>query len=175
MKERDERLVLADGCYLGQATANAITPTLAVVSSEKFLQNNTLQDEVFGSFALIVLMKERNDFEKCINQLVGQLTMSIYFEPDESISDVIKHCQAKAGRLIFNGVPTGVEVTAAMQHGGPFPSSSNPQSTAVGADALKRFMRPISFQNCPENTLPETLKDENPLAIFRFVDGVWKC
>lgn len=173
-KERDERLLQADDCYLGQATANAITPTLAVVTSEKFLQNNTLQDEVFGSFALIVLLKERNDFEKCINQLVGQLTMSIFSEPDESISDVINLCQKKAGRLIFNGVPTGVEVTTAMQHGGPFPSSSNSQSTAVGADAVKRFMRPIAFQNCPENALPETLKDENPLAIYRFVDEVWK-
>lgn len=174
IKERDERLLQADSCYLGQATANAITPTLAVVSSEKFLQNNTLQDEVFGSFVLIVLMKERNDFEKCINQLVGQLTMSIFSEPGESISDVMKFCQNKAGRLIFNGVPTGVEVTTAMQHGGPYPSSSNSQSTAVGADAVKRFMRPIAFQNCPENALPETLKDENPLAIYRFVDGVWK-
>ena len=100
--------------------------------------------------------------------------MSIFSEPDELISEVIKLCQTKAGRLIFNGVPTGVEVTTAMQHGGPYPSSSNSQSTAVGADAVKRFMRPIAFQNCPENALPETLKDENPLAIYRFVDGVWK-
>lgn len=173
IKERDERLVQADDFYLGQATENAITPTLTVVSSEKFLQTKTLQDEVFGSFALIVLINDQTDLKMCINQLAGQLTLTIYSEPDESLDNVIRLCQTKAGRLIFNGVPTGVEVTTAMQHGGPFPSSSNTQSTAVGADAIKRFMRPIAFQNCPENALPETLKDENPLAIYRFVDGDW--
>jgi NADP-dependent aldehyde dehydrogenase len=80
----------------------------------------------------------------------------------------------KAGRLIINGVPTGVEVCPAMQHGGPFPATTDTRFSSVGADAIKRFVRPVSFQNFPDSLLPEELKDGNPLGIWRMVNSEWK-
>ncbi|HEV3222750.1 MAG TPA: aldehyde dehydrogenase (NADP(+)), partial [Puia sp.] len=77
----------------------------------------------------------------------------------------------KAGRLIFNGVPTGVEVSYAMVHGGPFPATTDARSTSVGADAIKRFLRPVCFQDCPQDLLPDALKNENPLGILRKING----
>jgi NADP-dependent aldehyde dehydrogenase len=79
----------------------------------------------------------------------------------------------KAGRLIMNGVPTGVEVCAAMQHGGPFPSTTDSRFTSVGPDAIKRFARPVAFQNFPDALLPAELKDANPLQIWRLYNGAW--
>lgn len=172
--ELKARVADADKSVLGFAKDNAITPSLAVVSGERFIQNNHLQDEVFGSFCLVVLYKNEHELIACLQQLVGQLTISLFVEDNETNEELLTACTTKTGRLIFNGVPTGVEVTTAMQHGGPFPSSSNPQSTAVGADAVKRFMRPVAFQNCPENMLPLALKKQNPLAIYRFVNGEWQ-
>ena len=81
--------------------------------------------------------------------------------------------QEKAGRIIFNGVPTGVEVGHAMIHGGPFPATTAPNSTSVGADAVKRFARPICFQDSPQSLLPMSLQDENPLEIYRKINGEW--
>ena len=172
--ELKARVADADKSVLGFAKDNAITPSLAVVSGERFIQNNHLQDEVFGSFCLVVLYKNEHELIACLQQLVGQLTISLFVEDNETNEELLTACTTKTGRLIFNGVPTGVEVTTAMQHGGPFPSSSKPQSTAVGADAVKRFMRPVAFQNCPENMLPLALKKQNPLAIYRFVNGEWQ-
>lgn len=172
--ELKARVADADKSVLGFAKDNAITPSLAVVSGERFIQNNHLQDEVFGSFCLVVLYKNEHELIACVQQLVGQLTISLFVEDNETNEELLTACTTKTGRLIFNGVPTGVEVTTAMQHGGPFPSSSNPQSTAVGADTVKRFMRPVAFQNCPENMLPLALKKQNPLAIYRFVNGEWQ-
>jgi NADP-dependent aldehyde dehydrogenase len=172
--ELKARVADADKSVLGFAKNNAITPSLAVVSGERFIQNNHLQDEVFGSFCLVVLYKNEHELIACLQQLVGQLTISLFVEDNETNEELLTACTTKTGRLIFNGVPTGVEVTTAMQHGGPFPSSSIPQSTAVGADAVKRFMRPVAFQNCPENMLPLALKKQNPLAIYRFVNGEWQ-
>jgi NADP-dependent aldehyde dehydrogenase len=172
--ELKARVADADKFVLGFAKDNAITPSLAVVSGEKFIQNNHLQDEVFGSFCFVVLYKNEHELIACLQQLVGQLTISLFVEENEMNGKLLTVCTTKAGRVIFNGVPTGVEVTTAMQHGGPFPSSSIPQSTAVGADAVKRFMRPVAFQNFPENMLPLALKKQNPLAIFRFVNGEWQ-
>jgi len=79
--------------------------------------------------------------------------------------------QNKCGRIIFNNFPTGVEVCKSMHHGGPFPSSSNSQFTSVGPDAIKRFTRPLSFQNWPDEFLPDELKNANPLGIWRTVDN----
>jgi 2,5-dioxopentanoate dehydrogenase len=84
---------------------------------------------------------------------------------------LIAIAQEKAGRVIFNGVPTGVEVCHAMVHGGPFPATTQPNSTSVGAEAIKRFSRPVCFQNAPQSILPLALQDENPLNIFRKING----
>ncbi|WP_373400397.1 aldehyde dehydrogenase (NADP(+)) [Algoriphagus halophilus] len=86
-------------------------------------------------------------------------------------SELINLLEEKCGRLLFTGVPTGVEVGYAMQHGGPFPSTTDSRSTSVGAHAIKRFARPIAFQDMPSELLPDALKDENPLGIMRQVNG----
>lgn len=174
ISELNARVADADHFVKGFAKDNAITPSLATVSGDKFIQNTSLQEEVFGSFCLAVIYKNYNELIACLKQLKGQLTISLYMNENEMDAALMTVCTSKAGRVIFNGVPTGVEVTTAMQHGGPFPSSSIPQSTAVGADAVKRFMRPVAFQNCPENMLPLPLKKQNPLAIFRLVNGEWQ-
>jgi NADP-dependent aldehyde dehydrogenase len=80
----------------------------------------------------------------------------------------------KAGRLIVNGVPTGVEVCPSQQHGGPYPSTTDSRFTAVGTDAVRRFIRPVSFQSFPESLLPEELKTSNPRKIWRLFNGEWK-
>ena len=105
----------------------------------------------------------------------GQLTSSVMAEDDDvsAFQDCIDVLSRKAGRLIFNGVPTGVEVCAAMQHGGPFPATTDARFSSVGDDALKRFARPLAYQGFPEELLPEELKAENPLDIWRLLDGSW--
>jgi len=105
--------------------------------------------------------------------LEGQLTTTI-MGSDEEISKqktLIEVIREKAGRLIFNGVPTGVEVGYAMHHGGPYPSASSSMYTSVGTDAILRFVRPMCFQNAPQAILPDALKDGNPLNIWRIVNG----
>ena len=88
-------------------------------------------------------------------------------------SGLLQILQTRCGRLNFNMVPTGVEVVQSMQHGGPFPATTDPRFTAVGSDAILRFVRPISYQNCPDDLLPDELKSANPLQIWRKVDGAW--
>ncbi len=106
-------------------------------------------------------------------QLQGQLTITIA-ATNEDVHlniDIINIVKDKCGRLLFNGMPTGVEVVYAMHHGGPYPSTTDPRFTSVGSDAVKRFVRPITFQNWPDEFLPEELKNENTLQISRIVDG----
>ena len=85
----------------------------------------------------------------------------------------MRHLERKVGRLLFGGVPTGVEVAPAMQHGGPYPASSDVRTTSVGTAAIQRFVRPICYQDAPEAVLPVELRDGNPAGILRFVDGTW--
>ncbi|MFT4802542.1 MAG: alpha-ketoglutaric semialdehyde dehydrogenase, partial [Flavobacteriaceae bacterium] len=108
-----------------------------------------------------------------IHHLEGQLTGTILGEEDElqDFPKVIDALQNRVGRIIFNGVPTGVEVCPAMLHGGPYPSSTDSRFTAVGIHAVKRWVRPFSFQSWPNELLPNELKNENPLGITRFVNG----
>ncbi|MBS1558852.1 MAG: aldehyde dehydrogenase (NADP(+)), partial [Bacteroidetes bacterium] len=91
----------------------------------------------------------------------------------EKFQSLLNLLKEKAGRLIINGVPTGVEVVPSQNHGGPYPSTTDSRFTAVGTDAIKRFVRPVAFQNFPNSLLPEELKNENPLNVFRLVEGNW--
>ncbi len=108
-----------------------------------------------------------------MNCLDGQLTGSIIGDNSElsSYDSAVKIIEKKVGRLIFNNVPTGVEVCPSMQHGGPYPASSDSRFSSVGTAAIKRFVRPITYQSWPNDKLPDELKDDNPLNIWRIVDG----
>ena len=106
-------------------------------------------------------------------KLEGQLTATL-MATDSDITgndELVEAIKNICGRFIINSVPTGVEVCLSMHHGGPFPASTDGRYTSVGADAIKRFVRPIAFQNWPKQLLPDELKDGNPLGIWRMVNG----
>jgi 2,5-dioxopentanoate dehydrogenase len=163
----------------GQGTAGDAAQGKALVASttaSTFLKNPALAEEVFGPFSLVVKCADVGELNSVVNHSHGQLTASV-FADEQEIADhhgLLNILKEKAGRLIVNGVPTGVEVCAAMQHGGPFPSTTDSRFTSVGADAIKRFVRPVSFQNFPESLLPDELKTTNPLGIWRYVNSEWR-
>lgn len=132
----------------GEIKGNFIKPSLVEVSADQFVLNKVLHEEVFGSFVCVVKCKNADEIKAGIRVLDGQLTGSVFTTREENYKTVLFDLQSKVGRLIINGVPTGVEVSFAQQHGGPFPSSSSSQ-TAVGQDAVKRFLRPVTYQNLP--------------------------
>lgn len=130
-------------------------PTVAIVDAENFKVNDVLQEEVFGSFVLIVSCKDEVDLLEIIEGLNGQLTGTFIFEKEELKEkfEIIDALQNKVGRLIFNGVPTGVQVTKNMSHGGPYPASTDARFTAVGTDSILRWLRPICYQNIDSKDL----------------------
>jgi len=149
--------------------------TLTSVPAQSFIKNPKLSQEIFGPYSLIVKCEDQSELDQVLGSLDGQLTGSIIGDNSElSLYDSsIKIMERKVGRLIFNGVPTGVEVCPSMQHGGPFPASSDARFSSVGTTAIKRFVRPITYQSWPNDKLPDELKDENPLNIWRYVNGEW--
>ena len=155
------------------AKQNEGSPTITKTSAQNFLRNLILHEEVFGPYSLIVQCKNKDELLSVAKALEGQLTASVMATGDDIsqnalLIDAIKNI---CGRLIYNGVPTGVEVCLSMQHGGPFPATTDSRFTSVGADGIKRFARPIAFQNWPNELLPDELKDENPLGIWRTVNS----
>lgn len=147
--------------------------TVATVSAQTFLANAKLGEEVFGPFGLVITYDNQDEALAVANQLDGQLTATVLAEPAELNQNeaLISALADKSGRLLFNGFPTGVEVCGAMQHGGPYPASTDNRFTSVGPDAIKRFGRPVSYQNWPDEMLPDELKNANPLGIWRTVNG----
>jgi NADP-dependent aldehyde dehydrogenase len=147
--------------------------TILVVNSTDFRVNPELQEEVFGPFAIAIMCKDEADVKNTITELKGQLTGTIIgsVENAQENTALILTLQEKVGRLIFNAVPTGVEVCPSMHHGGPFPASSDARFTAVGEDAILRFSRPVVFQNFPERLLPNALKNHNIEGSLRKING----
>ena len=152
---------------------NFAEPVLISVTGEEFIKSPELSKEIFGPFSIVIKCKDIEQIKKILNQIDGQLTGSIFGEEEDfdDFSNIINKFERKVGRLIFNGVPTGVEVCSAMHHGGPYPASSDSRFTSVGTMAIKRFVRPISYQDWPNHRLPEELQSDNPLKIWRMVDG----
>lgn len=147
------------------------SPTLAKVNAQDFLSNPHLKHEVFGPFSLVIICKSLAEMEMVIHSLEGQLTGSIFTHEPEEYKHLIDQLQDKCGRLIFNGVPTGVEVNRSMNHGGPFPSTTDGRFTSVGVDAIYRFVRAVSFQNFDQDLLPPALQNNNPLGIWRYINN----
>ena len=147
-------------------------PVITSVKASTFISNNKLQEEVFGPYSLLVECDDIDELNKVIASLDGQLTASVMGDENEmtSFKEQIFNLENKCGRILFNGVPTGVEVCASMQHGGPFPAVTDSRFTSVGTGAIKRFVRPVCFQDCPDSLLPDELKDKNPLEILRVLN-----
>ena len=156
----------AQGC---NANAQLFTTTL-----DAFLANPKLSQEIFGPDTLLVRCPSINDFPRAAQALDGHLTASLFgSEHDFSTQrTLITLLEQKAGRLILNGYPTGVEVSHAMVHGGPYPATSDARFTSVGTQAIYRFVRPVCFQNFPDALVPAELQSANPLGIQRLIDGV---
>ena len=156
-----------------QPKENQAISTLTTVNASDFLGNPTLVEEVFGPYSLLVMAKNLDELKASLEKIPGQLTATIIGEEDELIeyADFIQLVMEKVGRVIINGVPTGVEVCPSMHHGGPFPATTDARFTSVGTDAIKRFVRPVSFQNFPDSLLPAELKQGNPLGIWRLFNN----
>ena len=151
------------------ANAQVFTTTL-----EEFLKIPELSEEVFGPDTLLVHCLSPAEFLRAAEALDGHLTATVWGS-DEDLAqhrDLIAVLEKKAGRLIFNGFPTGVEVAPAMVHGGPYPATSDSRFTSVGTAAIYRFARPVCFQNFPDTLVPAELQAANPLGILRLIDGV---
>lgn len=172
-KQAERQLAGAEVLFSGMSDHNRIVPSIVRVSAGQFLAEPARREEVFGSFAIVVESENEPQMRQALASLEGQLTASLFAETGELGTDWLDLLQQKSGRLIVNGVPTGVTVAVSMQHGGPYPSSTQPYFSAVGSDAVKRFMRPVSYQNVPDQWLPDALKRANPLQILRFVNGFW--
>ena len=146
---------------------------LFATSASTFLGHVELMDEVFGPSTLVVQYESRDRLLEVARALEGQLTVTVQAADGELLEyrDLLAILETKAGRIVFNGYPTGVEVVPAMVHGGPYPATSDGRSTSVGTRAIERFTRPIAWQNAPDQALPDELKESNPLGIRRLVGG----
>ncbi|MDP5106546.1 MAG: aldehyde dehydrogenase (NADP(+)), partial [Polaribacter sp.] len=159
--------------FSSEVKNNYASQTVVTVEGKEFLKNSTLHLEVFGPFSMVVQCENTAELEMIIANLEGQLTGTVISDTDEvsEYPTVISALQNRVGRIIFNGVPTGVEVCESMVHGGPYPASTDSRFTAVGINSIKRWVRPFSYQDWPNNLLPKELQNENSMAIFRTIDG----
>lgn len=152
---------------------NQGTPTVASASAHAFLNNPVLHQEVFGPYSIVIRCKDLNEMIEVAKHTEGQLTVTMMATENDirNNNELVEAVKNICGRFILNGVPTGVEVCLSMQHGGPFPATTDSRFTSVGADGIKRFARPICYQNWSNDLLPEELKNENPLEIWRTVNN----
>jgi len=159
----------------GECAGSALAaPALMAVDSRSWLDRPALHEEVFGPAALIVRCRDGEDLLAAVSVLEGQLTGTLHIGTNDAPDHVRRIASAlerRVGRVIFNGYPTGVEVCHAMVHGGPYPATTAPGSTSVGTLAIRRFSRPVAWQDAPNALLPPELRDENPRRIWRTVDG----
>jgi alpha-ketoglutaric semialdehyde dehydrogenase len=152
---------------------NQGVPTVATASAEAFFNNPLLHQEVFGPYSLVIQCPDIATLVRAAQHLEGQLTASM-MATDEDLSEhaaLVEAAQEICGRLILNGVPTGVRVALSMQHGGPFPATTDSRFTSVGADAIKRWVRPLAYQSWTDAQLPDALKNSNPLGIWRMINN----
>ncbi|WP_207531733.1 aldehyde dehydrogenase (NADP(+)) [Desertivirga arenae] len=175
MLEQEGVKLLSKSDKLNQSARNQALATVAEISSGEFLQNRELREEVFGPWSLLVTVKETSEIETVLDSVGGQLTVSIMTGSGgtHNYSSILDKASEIAGRVLMNGVPTGVEVCHAMQHGGPFPSTTDSRFTSVGATAIRRFVRPVCWQSWEHDLLPEELQDGNPLNIWRLKNKLW--
>ncbi|MBL0335295.1 MAG: aldehyde dehydrogenase (NADP(+)) [Chitinophagaceae bacterium] len=177
---KQEQLLLQKGVQeLSRSTFTAAdmqgTPAIAVSDAATFISNPVLHQEVFGPLSLVILCKDIAEMEKVSEKAEGQLTVTVMATENDILNNpsLINKLSLVCGRFILNSVPTGVEVCLSMQHGGPYPATTDSRFTAVGAGAIKRFARPQSFQNWPDALLPEELKNANPAGVPRTVNNNW--
>ena len=148
-------------------------PAMCVTDAQTFHANPSLQHEIFGPAGLLVEAVDFSELLEIAGGLEGQLTATIHAADSDlpQMDELIGILENKAGRVLLNGFPTGVEVSPAMQHGGPYPATSDSRFTSVGTAAILRWARPVCYQNLPDNALPPELQNRNPLHVMRLVNG----
>jgi NADP-dependent aldehyde dehydrogenase len=151
----------------------SVNPSVFETTAVEFLNTPDLNEEIFGPTTLLIRSNDHDELLEIARSLEGQLTASVHGTEDDlrEYADLLAILETKAGRLIFDGFSTGVEVCPSMVHGGPYPATSDGRWTAVGTRAIERFARLVCYQNFPNASLPDELKEENPLGISRLVDG----
>jgi len=164
--------ILAEAPFAEEQGFRAV-PALLQTTGEALLAHPDLAHELFGPTTLLVRYTGRDQLLTLVNALEGQLTASLHGTQAELLAntDLVQILEQKAGRILFNGFPTGVEVCHAMVHGGPYPATADSRFTSVGTQAIFRFARPICFQDFPQDALQDELKDSNPLRIWRLING----
>lgn len=148
-------------------------PSLFTTDAQTFSQHHKLSEEVFGPSTVVVRCDSREELETIARNLEGHLTATIHGTEDDlaEFQSLVAILENKVGRLLFNGFPTGVEVCPSMQHGGPYPATSDSRTTSVGTAAISRFARPVSYQNFPQSALPVELQNGNQRKLWRLVDN----
>lgn len=146
---------------------------LFVTDGDTFLAEPALREEVFGATSLVVRVRDLSQLERILDTLEGQLTATVHAtEADhDTVATLLPHLELLAGRVLYGGWPTGVEVGHAVVHGGPYPATSAPATTSVGTLAIERWLRPVAYQNLPSILLPAELRDDNPVGVPRLRDG----
>lgn len=163
--------VLLGGGY--DPESGHVTPSLVAVPLRLTVDVPDLLEECFGPTSLLVEYDDEEELPALADRLPGVLTATVVAEGDEAVlGELVPRLVARAGRVLWNGWPTGVAVTWSMQHGGPFPAATTALHTSVGAGAVRRFLRPVTWQGWPQRLLPEALRDDNPWRLPRRVDGV---
>ena len=158
-----------------EQAGNQAQPQLFKADVNMLLEgDHLLQEEVFGPTTIVVEVADSAELTRALQSMHGQLTATLIAERDDldAFRDLLPLLEVKAGRVLLNGYPTGVEVCDAMVHGGPYPATSDARGTSVGTLAIHRFLRPVCYQNYPDDVLPQALQNANPLGIQRLVDGV---
>jgi NADP-dependent aldehyde dehydrogenase len=172
-RKKDEKVKLVSEALSPSAgKAFAANSVLFETDAASFLGSD-LDEEIFGPTTLLIQHSNRDEVLEIARGLNGHLTATVHGTDNDlrEFGDLTAILEQKVGRIIFNGFPTGVEVCHAMVHGGPYPATSDSRFTSVGSQAIFRFARPVCYQGFPEDSVPEELKDSNPLRIWRMVDG----
>ncbi len=176
-KNKDNALLQEDVHLVAESETmvleNQGLPTIATASGQTFLNNPVLHQEVFGPYSIVIRCKDMKEMIEVAESLEGQLSATFMATENEvkDNTELVETVKNICGRFILNNVPTGVEVCLSMHHGGPFPATTDNRFSSVGADGIKRFARPIAFQNWSNNLLPDELKNENTFGIWRTVNN----
>ncbi|BAV06783.1 alpha-ketoglutaric semialdehyde dehydrogenase/NADP-dependent aldehyde dehydrogenase [Filimonas lacunae] len=164
---------LASGKAPDTTDTHVVTPVLMTTHSDELITQPLLREEIFGPASIAVPVTTREAMLALAHSLPGQLTATVHGTAEElpAWQELLDILEQKAGRVVINGFPTGVEPVSAMVHGGPFPATTNSSSTSVGTAAIYRFVRPVCYQNMPDALLPAELQESNPMGIYRMVNG----
>lgn len=167
--------VRARGQAKGPCSETEARPALLLTDAASYHRHPRLAEEIYGPVTLAVVCEGAPELIEVARSLKGHLTATVHGTQKDlpGFQELVAVLRQKAGRLVFNGFPTGVEVSPAMHHGGPYPATTDARATSVGTAAIERFVRPVCFQDFPQSALPEELQDANPRGVWRLVDGAF--